>query len=333
MTNGPVPRNLTRLIFKLTCLPVLGSRTAGFERQADKRGKKIMRSKWLICAFLGAALTCPAHALEPKYESVVVFGDSLVDAGNVHVLSDGRRPEANKGYVAGRFTNGYVFSDYIAMGIEGRVTAPSRAGGNNFAYGGARVLTNADPIPDSTAQIAEYRSTLKGRPDARTLFMLTFGSNDLGASTQEVGKNFPDISTYLQAVAEGYASAAQSLFEIGAQTVLITYPPVGGGGAPLAEELKQKLDRALASLRLTEGQTLLRYDLRPFWDNVVGNPSAAGLGEAKLSPNCIDAGAQATGCAGYLLFDYAHPVAELHTLAAKDIAEQLDIPVRPPPIN
>jgi outer membrane lipase/esterase len=271
--------------------------------------------------------------MEPRFDRVVVFGDSLVDAGNVHVLSDGQRPEVDKGYVAGRFTNGYVFSDHISMGIEGRVTAPSRAGGNNFAYGGARVLTNADPIPDAAAQIAEYQSTLRGHPGAKTLFILTFGSNDLGASAQEVGKNFPDISTYLQAVADGYASAAQRLFELGAQTVLVTYPPVGVGAAPLAEELKEKLDGALAGLRLANEQTLLRYDLRPFWEEVVRNPSAAGLGEAKLSPNCIDARAQASNCAGYLLFDYAHPVADLHALAAQDIGAQLNIPVATPAAN
>jgi outer membrane lipase/esterase len=293
-----------------------------------------MRFKWLVCVFVGFALTSPGVAGEAKYDRVVVFGDSLVDAGNVQILTNGRRPAASDGYVAGRFTNGYVFSDYLAMAVEGRVTTPSRAGGNNFAFGGARVLTNADPIPDAAAQIAEYRSTLEGRPDPETLFILTFGSNDLGVAGEEVGKTFPDTSTYIQAIADGYAASVRSLFDMGAQTVLITYPPVGSvNAAQNAAELKQKLDRALADLQLREGQTLLRYDLGPFWQKVVSNPSVVGLGEAKLSPNCIDAAAQAAGCKGYLLFDYAHPVADLHALAAKDIGEQLNIPIGSPPVH
>ena len=55
---------------------------------------------------LAAALLLPAlPASATPYSDIVVFGDSLVDAGNISLVSPGT-PPAGLGYYNGRFSNG-----------------------------------------------------------------------------------------------------------------------------------------------------------------------------------------------------------------------------------
>ena len=98
----------------------------------------------MMTAALGAAglaLAAPAQADRdtPRYTSLTVFGDSLVDAGNIRALGLGANPA--QGYFMGRFTNGYDYTDLLSIALFGTPTMPSLgplAGGTNFAYGGAR---------------------------------------------------------------------------------------------------------------------------------------------------------------------------------------------------
>ena len=276
---------------------------------------------------------------QSAFKAVVVFGDSLVDAGNVHILTGGRWAASGEGYVAGRFTNGFTFADRIAMGIERRVTTPSRAGGNNHAYGGARALADDDGVPDAMAQVEAWRTTLRGRPDPDTLFILTFGGNDLrrrrGASGQR--------SDYHQVVARSYAAAVRTLFANGARTILVTGAPLpNAAGADLQRRLDAELDR----IKLSEGQRLLRYDFLPFWRRLLSDAprlgfrpwSAEAAATAALpgaqrtrGDDCLGDRAQASGCAGYVLFDRVHPTAAVHALIARDISAQLGVPVADPP--
>jgi hypothetical protein len=69
------------------------------------------------------------------YSGVIVFGDSLVDSGNALGLAnwyDGlpfaepvdAAPTADKGYYAGRFTNGFTVADLISNKYLGIATKP-----------------------------------------------------------------------------------------------------------------------------------------------------------------------------------------------------------------
>src|SRR5215213_235081 len=108
-----------------------------------------------------------------SFTGVLVFGDSLVDAGNAlkaaetydaipfTSLPDGA-PTAEKGYYKGRFTDGYNFADLLSNKIQFVPTKPvfpfgynllgisdfflSHPEGNNpnYAYGGAEVRAEDD---------------------------------------------------------------------------------------------------------------------------------------------------------------------------------------------
>ena len=266
------------------------------------------------------------------FRSVVVFGDSLVDAGNVFASTGGRYAAAREGYVAGRFSNGYTFADRIALGVEGRVTRPSRSGGKNFAWGGARALADRDGIPDALEQVEAYRAASGGRADPNALFLLTFGGNDL---RRPAGSE--------EAVARSYAEAVRRLFAMGAGTILVTGAPIpSAAGAAL----QRRLDVAFDAIPLKPGQRLLRYDFVPLWRTILEDaprlgfrpwtPEAAARAampraRGTTGDDCRGDGAQASGCAGYVLFDRVHPTAAAHALIARDMAARLGIPVADPP--
>jgi phospholipase/lecithinase/hemolysin len=289
------------------------------------------------CADAAPSGNAPAPAAEDRrpFTSLVVFGDSLVDAGNVHLATSGTRAAAAQGYVAGRFTNGYSFADRIALGIEGRVTTPSRAGGGNYAWGGARALANEDGLPDAAAQVAAWRAASPGRPDPRTLFLLTFGGNDLrrGGGTDASHRQ----------VARSYGDAVRALIAAGARNILVT-------GAPIPSEagraLQRALDAELDSIPRAGGVRILRYDFLPLWQRLLADaqrlgfrpwtPETAASAAMPGAPrnggdDCLADRAQAAGCPGYVLFDRVHPTAAVHALIARDIADRLAIPVADPP--
>ena len=69
-----------------------------------------------VClAAAAAAIAVPAQAQQatPNYSSLTVFGDSLVDAGNIRKLGFGADPA--QGYFDGRFTNGYDYTDLLSL--------------------------------------------------------------------------------------------------------------------------------------------------------------------------------------------------------------------------
>src|SRR4030095_3969095 len=117
----------------------------------------------------GAQLRAPGQEGVMAYTGVYVFGDSLVDSGNVLKLAklygdltfsdlpDGA-PTTELGYYDGRFSDGFTFADLLANKVVGQVSHPTFPFGYvdpwtgteiapwepdpngislNFAYGGA----------------------------------------------------------------------------------------------------------------------------------------------------------------------------------------------------
>ena len=64
--------------------------------------------------------------LNPAFDHMVVFGDSLSDTGN-----------------AGRFSNGPVWVEQLAASLNVALE-PSLMGGTNFAIGGAKLDAHSD---------------------------------------------------------------------------------------------------------------------------------------------------------------------------------------------
>lgn len=113
---------------------------------------------------LAALLFWATSALALPYSNLVVFGDSLADSGNNYLATGGAKTAVPLSgptvpiypYASGRDSNGPVWTEYFANSL-GLGLAPSLLGGNNYAFGGARVA-GASPVPTLQQQVGLYLS-------------------------------------------------------------------------------------------------------------------------------------------------------------------------------
>ncbi|KAJ3047445.1 hypothetical protein HK097_011526, partial [Rhizophlyctis rosea] len=92
-----------------------------------------------------------------KYSHVVAFGDSWTDTGNTYKLTNGTWPLVPP-YHQGRFSDGPVWSEYLAKALKARLI--------NQAYGGATTnsslvqgYTGANstiPVPSVSTQLTTH---------------------------------------------------------------------------------------------------------------------------------------------------------------------------------
>lgn len=289
-----------------------------------------MGKRWvLLFCTLGVVSATPAWASRDteRYTSVTVFGDSLVDAGNLYIANGGTRPDPKLGYFQNRFTNGYDYPDLLSIDLFGLPTTPSLAGGTNFAFGGARVVDTGDGIPDLEAQISAF--TASGRPiDTNGLYILNFGGNDVFGAKGVFGQegaigSFPTIDAYLRAAASQYVAGVQTLNDLGARNIFMTDFPLAGD--PFTIAANGYLTAAIATLSLDADTDLLFYSLSDFNRRALTNSSSLGLPPQRADINCLEAGAQATGCVGIFSFDGVHPTAAVQAAGYRDINQRFSL--------
>jgi len=275
--------------------------------------------EFCVAVLLALLLGSPAAAL--PFDNLVIFGDSLMDAGNVSVTTGGTTPSPASGYYNGRFTNGPAASDVLNQAIEGSLSTPSLLGGDNYAFGGARGATNGDSIPDLPAQVAAYLDDTGGSADPDTLYLINFGRNDvrdilLGA----------DQATRIAAVVSAITTQISVLSSLGAQHFLVA--GVRDAGA-LPETIAMgpafQVAGRNASVAMSDAifaalpAGVATVDVIGLFDAVFANPAAYGLPAGiDLTHACLGSGtADPSGpptCNDYEFFDTIHPTTQVAAL-------------------
>jgi outer membrane lipase/esterase len=288
-----------------------------------------MSNRWAFaCAILSlAASPALADRSTAQYTSITVFGDSLVDAGNLYASNGGTRPDPALGYFEHRFTNGYDYPDLLSIKLFGVPTTPSLLGGTNYAFGGARVVNTGDLIPDLAAQIGAFEGTGPG-VDPNGLYIFNAGGNDVFGAKGVFGPvgaigSYPDVSSYLKAAAEQYVGGVQRLADLGARNILLTDFPLAGD--PYTIQANAYLKDALAGLKLSAGTDFFVYSLSAFNVRALTNPASLGLPPLRGDTNCVAEGAQATGCAGIFSFDGVHPTAAVQAAGFRDMDQRFGL--------
>lgn len=166
-----------------------------------------------------ALATAPVHA--SVITNVYVFGDSLMDVGNVNALTGGTTPPSF--YFEGRWSNGPLAVDLFAATF-GVTLAPSVLGGTNFAWGGALAQSLPGGVPDVPDQINMFAATLAGTPaDPNAIYVIDGGGNDIA--------NALSSSNPLAVVQSALAAWSQSiaaLAGLGAEHLLVfNVPDIG----------------------------------------------------------------------------------------------------------
>ncbi|MBV8972336.1 MAG: PEPxxWA-CTERM sorting domain-containing protein [Sphingomonadaceae bacterium] len=288
----------------------------------------------LIAATLAVA-AAPALAA-PQPDQIVVFGDSLVDAGNVYLATGGATPSAAQGYFAGRFTNGPDYTDLLNPRLFGHLSTAALAGGNNYAFGGASIVTSNYAVPNLTTQLGLYAagSALFGLTpktvDPKALYVINLGGNDVFA---EDSGTIPaaSIPAYDATAAATLAGAVQTLANLGATRVLVT-------GVPVADANGLALDAAVQSALngLTLPNTALyRFSYLNFFAALAADPAKFGVAPFTHLPSdgCFShlAPPATADCSGYFSVDGTHPIAPIQAAIFREVAHDTGIGTVPEP--
>lgn len=300
-------------------------------------------------ALLASCLLLAGTAAEAGiYSNMYVFGDSLSDVGNDLIVTGGAVPSPayyTDGSTTGRFTNGLNYVDYLA-GSLGLGIAPSRLGGTDYAYGGARTNSVAAGLPPTALnfnqQIGSYLGG--GTADPNALYVLWIGANDMSdtilaaAAAAKLGTSASDIQTTIigpsiTSVMGSIATAIGGLAGLGAQHFLVPnlpnlalIPEVNGVGSPqlsaLAGGISVGFNQALAStlsLKMFSVLDINTLDVFGAQTQMTLDPAAYGL--SNVTSACYDGQVDGSGpptptvCANpdqYLYWDFEHPTTVLH---------------------
>ena len=243
---------------------------------------------------LAAATAAPAQA--QQFSNVIVFGDSLSDAGYYRpfLLSLGLPPAL----VAqmGRFTTnpGPVWSELVAQRY-GVTPAPSNAGGTIYAQGGARVALTPGITPPGQAerpistQITEFLGS-SGTANPNALYAIWGGANDVFVNVDAFGSG-RITAAQLQANVLGAATAEVQqvgrLMGAGARYVVVfALPDIGATpqfqalGPAIAGQVTQLsagYNTTLFSGLAGAGLRVIPIDVFSLFSEIRANPSAFGF--------------------------------------------------------
>ena len=329
--------------------PVLQWSAATFRdnnpRPSTRSGLKRNRLSGLCAALIFSFVAVLAQAQD--YTSIVVFGDSLSDTGNVAHLTQAkygvRVPSPLGGdYTDGRFTDGVdtlppsfnykgVWVEQLAKMLPSKpVIKNSLEGGTNYAYGFADNGWGTAPLafgPGNTLsvnvnnialQIATYLATRPKITD-KTLFVIWGGANDL---LEASSPNDVVDAAIIQ------AANVQHLIEAGATQIIVpNLPPLGLiprlNGSPLTAAPANQAS-ALYNSVLKAGLTIVQlanlrrrvrvYQLDVFslFKSVVASPTSFLLADVTR----MSQGNYAANPDTYLFWDDLHPTTRGHDILA-----------------
>jgi outer membrane lipase/esterase len=295
-----------------------------------------LRKLVAIAALAGLASTASADAID----GLVVFGNSISDAGNVAVLigPDPTQTVTSNSYIPGRpyasgqFTNGNVWARTFADALGlGAFAQPSLAGGWNFAFGGARTATDGPgQSPSLAAQQSMFFSRTAGVASPSALYVIEGGGNDARDALRDAAMSATPatvIGAYATAYAQSVGTLVDNLQAAGGTNIVVWNVPnlglapavlaQGPGASFLGSLVAQSMNAALTSRLALETDVLL-FDFFAVQSSLVANAAAFGL------TNVTDACGAVPSCnpSTYLYWDGIHPTSAGHALLARAMLEQ-----------
>lgn len=316
-----------------------------------KKMKMVLAAVVLLTGTTGAAWALP-------FSNLVVFGDSLADSGNNAILADtyfgGARTAApftgplvpTLPYAAGAtpaksdtYSNGPVWTQYFASTL-GMSLTPSLLGGNNYAYGGARVGSDVQ-VPSLQTQMGQYLQA--NTVSANTLYVIEGGGNDArDVITLYAAGKVQEATDMVTAYVQGVISMVAGLAGRGAEHFLLWNitdlglapaitamgPAASAGASAIVAGMNQALSGALeANLPDSVLDDIVFFDAYNGLREIVANPADFGLTNASAacgaSADCV-----ANNAGDYFFWDGIHP-----TTAGQAVMAQLAVAAVPEPAS
>jgi phospholipase/lecithinase/hemolysin len=286
-------------------------------------------------AFATVVVAASSAAHAALFTSMVNFGDSLSDVGNVYNTTTALNglgvptiPGA-PGYYQGRFSNGPIWLDQLAPKLGLGAPVASTAGGSDYAYGDATTATgtsNQGVVQNIGNQVAGYVGTHVAT--SSQLFTILGGANDISAYLSGTGTTTPT------AAADNIAGYVSTLYGDGARNVMVVNlpdlgktPELYGTAGQTPGTLATQAFNAELAVDLTNLQQadpslhLYGVDLYDAFNAVIASPSTYGFGDVHDAaytgdPSYLGTGTAVANPSGYLFWDELHPTTGGHAVLA-----------------
>lgn len=287
---------------------------------------------WTRCVCTLAVVTTLSLVTAPASAAVVdrliVFGDSLSDTGNIHIATSGALPGA--AYFNGRFSNGPVWVEHVAVSLGITPPAPTLlgGGGTNFAFAGGSTGAGNSAVGSPNLQTQLGLFAASGiTPTDNDLFVIWAGANDFLIDGED---NPAQVVTRLM-------TSIQTLAATGARQILVAnlpdltiipnadlpptiFVPTPGNLATRTAGYNTLLAAALTDFAAANpGVELIQYDAAGFLDSILADPAAFGF--TNVSDPAFNAATNTVvpNPDEFLFWDTVHISARTHQLLAQDI--------------
>ncbi len=308
--------------------------------------------KRLRSLLLPLAVCLPLSTLAGPFSSMFVFGDSLSDTGNLSVLTGGAQPGNTQPYFNGRFSDGPLWVEGLAsgLGLTGQA-ASVFAGGNNYAFAGARTGLDTSP-PGVLAQAvglwgagsASLGLTGHLAADPNALYVVVGGGNDMRDARSAAGGTSATRAAAAGLAVNNLATTIGYLASMGAKNILIsTLPDLGY--TPEAALLGLQSASSDASYWFNSfipglmtfgsglGLNMNLLDMAGLSSAIQLNPGNYGITNTSLpcagftySDLLVPFGVPVTSCDQSAFSDALHPSAYAHSLIADAALKVLGVP-------
>jgi phospholipase/lecithinase/hemolysin len=266
------------------------------------------------------ASTAIANAASVNYSSVIVYGDSLSDNGNLFAASQSLIPGGeppSPPYYMGRFSNGPVAVEQLAakLGVPliDYAFGGATTGVGNQLDGGTQTTLGTFHVPGMLTELAAFPP-----PAALTstaLFVVWGGANDyeLGES---VNVAIADIDAIVNALR---ADGATHILVPGLPDLGLTPEFLGVSSATLYSE------QFNAGLQATLPSGVTYFDTFALLNSIEANAMSYGI--TNTTGSCSTATSLCTDPSQYIFFDDIHPTTTVDAI----LAQQFDAAVTPEP--
>lgn len=248
-----------------------------------------------------------AETITPtQVDGVYVFGDSLVDVGNIYQTTNQELP-LSPPYYQGRFSNGPLWIEDLLANLAISLS-PSTLGGTDFAVGGAKT--------GQLGVLFQIRKFLTSAPTVtpNTLYFVTAGGNDF-LNNSSLNPNIP-VDNLVMAVSSLYAYGARNVVvtnlpDLGKIPDVNTDPQESAALSAVTIEFNRKLKKALAELAIKRpGLNVIWVDTYSLLNSIMANPGLYGI--TNIKDACVEGtyAAPTTPCENpdqYLFWDTVHP--------------------------
>lgn len=311
--------------------------------------KRIFTRAFTLFSFL-----LPLSAEASSFTGINIFGDSLVDTGNLFNLTD---VPPSPPYFDGRFSNNEIWVDTLANNLKLNPILSSELAmtvgteGINFAVGGATSglsNTGSNLLPGLQQQIISFKDLTAIEPaDADSLNIIWAGANDYYQAFSDPGSLSVPITDLPEQVTDNLSSAVQSLYDVGARNFLVVNLP-DLGETPLADSLDSLSSGVSNQLNtLTQAHNLLllqklnslntslseinltTLDANSIFQEIISTPSQFGL--TNIDSSCLvnfQSGFNFDSVCDnpneFLFWDHLHGTSTVNQIIAQNALEILD---------